>query len=130
MEDCRTRMTRLRLDDWKKLSAIAIQNHDLLKYSPSEIHTKTKLKKYIRVAVGEFLKDTWYPYLIFDKETKKYAGCTSFGNYVVQHKRVEIGWTWLGREFQGTGLNKHVKYLMLGYAFEKLNMNRVEFKID
>ena len=35
-----------------------------------------------------------------------------------------------GKRFQGTGLNKHCKYLLLEFAFEQLNMERVEFRAD
>ena len=41
-----------------------------------------------------------------------------------------IGWTWIGKQFQGTGLNKHMKFLMLQYAFETLKFDKVEFRVD
>jgi len=46
------------------------------------------------------------------------------------NKVLEIGATWIGRQFQGTGLNKHMKFLMLQYAFETLGIEKVEFRID
>jgi RimJ/RimL family protein N-acetyltransferase len=46
------------------------------------------------------------------------------------NKVLEIGATWIGREFQGTGLNANMKFLMLQYAFETLNFEKVEFRID
>ena len=45
-------------------------------------------------------------------------------------KVLHIGWTWIGKEFQGTGLNFQMKYLMLKYAFETLDFDKVEFRID
>jgi RimJ/RimL family protein N-acetyltransferase len=43
---------------------------------------------------------------------------------------IEIGSTWIGRQFQGTGLNLNMKFLMLQYAFETLNFNKVDFRAD
>lgn len=46
------------------------------------------------------------------------------------NKVVEIGSTWIGRDYQGTGLNGHVKKLMLDHAFGPLGYEKVEFRID
>ena len=67
---------------------------------------------------------------IFDKQSNLLVGSTSIGNISERDKRVEIGWTWLGREFQGKGINDKVKYLLLKYCFEELDYERVEFKTD
>lgn len=58
------------------------------------------------------------------------AGSTRFMNYEPAHKRVEIGSTWYGVEFQRTPVNTETKLLLLTYAFEQLGMNRVELKTD
>ncbi|MGH2623385.1 MAG: GNAT family N-acetyltransferase [Sphingobacterium sp.] len=51
-------------------------------------------------------------------------------NWIIQNKRLEIGWTWIGEKFQGTGINAVCKGLLLDYCFDNLNLRRVEFKID
>jgi len=43
---------------------------------------------------------------------------------------LQLGYTWYGKDFQGTGLNKHCKYLLLSFAFENIGMERVEFRAD
>lgn len=43
---------------------------------------------------------------------------------------MHIGWTWIGSQFQGTGLNTNIKFLMLEYAFEILKFEKIEFRID
>jgi N-acetyltransferase len=43
---------------------------------------------------------------------------------------VEIGWTWVGREWQRTAVNTEAKYLLLRHAFETLGCIRVELKTD
>jgi len=47
---------------------------------------------------------------------------------VAEHKRLEIGWTWIGSAHQRTGANREAKLLQLTHAFETLDANRVEFK--
>jgi RimJ/RimL family protein N-acetyltransferase len=43
---------------------------------------------------------------------------------------LEIGSTWIGREFQGSGLNTKMKHLMINYAFKEMNFEKIEFRID
>ena len=62
--------------------------------------------------------------------TNRMAGSTRYMNMELGHKRVEIGSTWYGLEFQRTGVNTECKYLLLGHAFEQLGVNRVELKTD
>ncbi|MCE7054573.1 GNAT family N-acetyltransferase [Algoriphagus sp. AGSA1] len=69
-------------------------------------------------------------FVVFDKLIQKIVGSTAFGNYSERDERIEIGWTWLGKEFHGTGINQAMKLLMLEYCFEKLKLKRVEIKTD
>jgi len=58
------------------------------------------------------------------------VGSTRFGNIDRENRRVEIGWTWIGRRWQRTVVNTETKYLMLRHAFESLGCVRVELKTD
>jgi RimJ/RimL family protein N-acetyltransferase len=58
------------------------------------------------------------------------AGCTRLAEISWNDERGQIGWTWIGRDFQGSGLNKEMKFLILRYGFEVLGLNRIEFKAD
>ncbi len=69
-------------------------------------------------------------YTVIDKRTGEVAGSTAFGNYSARDQRVEIGWTWLGKAFHGTGINQSMKKVMLDYCFEQLKLKRVEIKTD
>jgi RimJ/RimL family protein N-acetyltransferase len=69
-------------------------------------------------------------FAIFEKNQNRLVGSTAFGNYVPRDQRIEIGWTWLGKEFHGSKINYEMKMLMLDYAFENLQMKRVEIKTD
>jgi len=58
------------------------------------------------------------------------AGSTRFMAHSPEHRRIEIGWTWLRRSAWGTGANVEAKLLLLEHAFERCGMQRVEFKTD
>lgn len=62
-----------------------------------------------------------------DKKSNNYVGSTRFYGIFLENQTLEIGYTWYGKKYQGTGINKNCKYLLLEFAFEKLNMERVAF---
>ncbi|MGI9545313.1 MAG: GNAT family N-acetyltransferase [Cyclobacteriaceae bacterium] len=129
-ENDRVRLAPLEVSNIGDLQAIALEEISLLQYSPSEIHLEEKLRQYVETAIESREKKIRYPYIIFDKLQDQYAGSTSFGNVSNKDLRLEIGWTWIGKNFQGSGLNQACKSLMLEYAFDTLSFERVEFKID
>jgi len=112
------------------LLPISINNPTLLQYSPSPFGKEEMLQQNFDIAFENRKKQEWYPFVIFDKRSQKYAGSTSFLNISNHNKRVEIGATWLGPQFQRTGLNRNCKYLLFQYAFETLQFERVELKTD
>lgn len=71
-----------------------------------------------------------YPFIVFDKRTNEYAGSTRFYDINLSFQTLQLGYTWYGKRFRGTGLNAHCKYLLLQFAFEEMNMLRVEFRAD
>jgi RimJ/RimL family protein N-acetyltransferase len=58
------------------------------------------------------------------------AGSTSYMSLAPEHRRLEIGNTWMHPSTWGTGANVEAKYLLLRHAFETLGCLRVEFKTD
>ncbi|MFK7833802.1 MAG: GNAT family N-acetyltransferase [Winogradskyella sp.] len=129
LENERVRLELLTLDNYKFLKHIA-QEKDLLTFSPSDISTPEKLNDYVHIAIHGHYHKLCFPFIIYDKVKKAYAGSTRFGHINQTNKVLHIGWTWIGHEFQGTGLNAHIKFLMLQYAFETLEFEKVEFRID
>ncbi|GAB5563039.1 MAG: GNAT family protein [Winogradskyella sp.] len=129
LENTRVRLSPLTLDNYHNLNAIANEK-DLIYYSPSKISSPEALKDYVEIAIKGNEEGTIIPFLVFDKASQRYAGSTRFGLINWKNKVLHIGWTWIGQEFQGTGLNKNMKFLMLQYAFETLEFEKVEFRID
>ena len=129
LENTRVKLTLLDLSNCEHLEQIA-QEKDLIFYSPSDISTPEKLRDYVQVAVDGYYHKTTIPFIIYDKEKHDYSGSTRFGLINWQNKVLHIGWTWIGQDFQGTGLNANMKFLMLQYAFETLEFEKIEFRID
>jgi RimJ/RimL family protein N-acetyltransferase len=58
------------------------------------------------------------------------VGSTSYLSLVPEHRRLEIGNTWMHPSVWDTGANVEAKYMLLRHAFERLGCLRVEFKTD
>lgn len=129
LENTRALLKPLTEEDFDGLITIGLEP-SLWKLSLNKIETRDDLLNYLQTAIRQRELSQSLPFTILDKETGQIAGCTRYGNIVFEHKRLEIGWTWLGVEYQKTGLNRACKYELLRYAFEELGMLRVELKTD
>ena len=129
LENERVILKPLKISDVETLNEIAY-HPQMWSVGMSNLKEPAHLKTYIESALVEKKQQLSYPFLIFDKQKKRVAGSTRFGNISFLNKRLEIGWTWIHPDFQGTGLNINCKYLLLQFAFETLLFNRVEIKTD
>jgi RimJ/RimL family protein N-acetyltransferase len=69
-------------------------------------------------------------FAVIDQVTGRAIGGSTYLDYSEKDRRVEIGSTWLGRAHWRTPANTEGKRLLLGHAFEGLEMNRVQLKTD
>ncbi|MGK0427890.1 MAG: RimJ/RimL family protein N-acetyltransferase [Ulvibacter sp.] len=130
LENKEVRLRPLTIDDIISLSEFSINEPNLWKYSLTPADGLEHLENYINLALEGRRNSTSYPFIVYDKRTNRYAGCTRFYDFQKQHQTTQIGYTWYGENFQGTGLNKNCKFLLLEFAFEKLKLERVEFRAD
>lgn len=65
------------------------------------------------------------PFVIIDKTQNKIVGSTSYLNIFLEHKAIEIGFTFLTPSAQRSFVNRRCKLLLLTHAFETLQLNRV-----
>ncbi len=128
LEDERARLEPLTQKHFEPLLAIALNNPDIWKFTLAHIVDEAGFTRYFNTALKERENKASYPFAMFDKKENRYAGCTRYANISARDKRLEIGWTWIDPLLQGSGINKHNKYLMLNFAFEELKLNRVELK--
>lgn len=130
LENAKVKLQPLSKEDAVSLAGIALAEPELFSLMSQQLKTNSDVYAFIRKALDEFNEGVALPFLVIDKATGKVVGTTRFGNLVREHKRVEIGWTWLSEAYHGTGVNKAMKFLMLQYAFETLQFNRVEIKTN
>ena len=130
LENERVLLRPLSIKDIEHLTYFSMNEPELWKYSMQQANGLENLKKYIVTALENKQNKTEYPFIIFDKQTQQYAGSTRFYDIQLHHQMLQLGYTWIGKNFQGTGLNKHCKFLLLQFAFEQMNMHRVEFRAD
>lgn len=120
----------LRGDDCENLRIFAEQEPALWTYSSQKADSLAHLQRYIQTAMQAREEGKEYSFIVFDKRTGQYAGSTRFYDIQLYHRTVLLGYTWYGKAFQGTGLNRHCKFLLLQFAFERMGMERVEFRAD
>ena len=106
------------------------QDEDAWKYFTLNLADKDHLRKWMDTAFADRLTNTRRPFTIIEKSSNKIAGSMSMGNISMYDLRLEIGWSWLGKNFRGTGVNGHSKYAKMKYAFDESHFERVEFKTD
>jgi RimJ/RimL family protein N-acetyltransferase len=92
--------------------------------------TVAELRAWAEAAIVGRDAGTELPFATIDRATGRPIGSSRYLNIVLEHRRVEIGWTWVAPAWQRTGVNREAKLLMLAHAFDTLGCRRVEFKTD
>lgn len=130
LENDRVLLRPLQPEDLDVLKEFSLNEPELWTYSLVSGAGVENLQAYMRAAFADKVKETAYPFIVFDKRTQRFVGSTRFYDYQPKHNTVQLGYTWYGKEAQGTGLNKNCKFLLLQFAFEELGLDRVEFRAD
>lgn len=111
------------------LAAVGL-DEELWRWIPSPVRTLEEMAAYIATALREQAQGVSLPFALVERQTGRPIGSTRYGNIDRTNHRVEIGWTWVAREWQRTAINTEAKYLLLKHAFETLGCIRVELKTD
>jgi RimJ/RimL family protein N-acetyltransferase len=130
LEDEHVLLRPLQADDYERLLPYAINEPNTWQYSLVNAAGEAGMKKYVDDALAAKATGKEYPFIVFDKITNTYAGSTRFYDIQPAHLSMQLGFTWYGEKFRGTKLNKHCKLLLLGFAFEQIGAERVEFRAD
>nr|WP_068892804.1 GNAT family N-acetyltransferase [Pedobacter panaciterrae] len=102
---------------------------DIWRFATQKGDTEDDLRKYLLLALEGRNAKKEYPFVIIDKRTNAYAGSSRFYDIKLNQHSLNLGYTWYGQQFHGTGLNKHCKYLLFNFAFNN-GFERVEFAAD
>ena len=116
--------------DFDRFLELARQDESMWQYFSLNLGDEKQLQRWFDITWRDKAADTRRPFTIIDKQSGLVGGSSSLGNIARTDLRAEIGWSWLGKDFRSTGLNKHAKFAMMRYCFEELNFERVEFKTD
>jgi len=105
-------------------------DEELVRLTQSYAPTPEGLRAYIEKALRLQARGAALPFAVIATTVGRAIGSSRYAAIDGANRRLEIGWTWYGREFQRTAVNTETKYLMLRHAFEALGCVRVEFKTD
>ena len=105
-------------------------DEELWRWTVALVRSPHDMRAYIESALALRAEGTAYPFTTFERASGRIVGSTRYGNIDAANRRLEIGWTWIGRQWQRTGINTDAKYLMLRHAFEVMDCVRVELKTD
>lgn len=94
------------------------------------VPSSATMAAYIASALNAQSQGRELPFVIIRKSSGQVVGSTRFFHIDRDHRRVEIGYTWLSASAQRTGVNTEAKLLLLAHAFEHLRCIRVEFVTD
>ena len=119
-------LTTAHLDE---LCAVGL-DEDLWRWIPTPIRSEADLRAYIESAFEGQKQGSMLPFATIEKRSGRAIGSTRYANIDLKNRRLEIGWTWIARDWQRTAVNTEAKFLMLRHAFETLGCIRVEFKTD
>lgn len=129
LENRRVRLRPLEATDFEELKLVAFEPA-LWEYTLTRADDVVSLAAYIAAAMQARQAGQRYPFAIIDRATGRLAGSTSYYNMDLADQRLSIGYTWVGTEFQRTGLNRAAKHLLLCQAFDQLGCERVELETD
>ena len=130
IETTRAILRPIQESDFDSFLHLAQQDPDMWSYFSLNLADPSQLSKWMEQHFAEQKSGTRRPFTIIDKSSERIAGSSSMGNISYHDLRLEIGWSWLGKDFRSTGLNRHAKYAMMKHAFDTQHFERVEFKTD
>ena len=123
------RLEPLRPDHVPGLAAVGL-DPAIWRWTIARPQTEADLREWAETAIRGRDAGTEFPFVTHDVATGRPIGSSRYMNIVLEHRRLEIGWTWVAPAWQRTGANREAKLLMLTHAFETLGCRRVEFKTD
>jgi len=93
-------------------------------------NTEDDLRAWVREILRRQARGTDLPFTVVSQDSGQPIGTTRFMEILPQHRGLEIGGTWYGVDYQGSGVNAEAKLLLLTHAFEAWRCIRVQIKTD
>lgn len=130
LEGPRLRLEPLRMEHVEELYQ-AVRDPDIwtwLSWGPPA--SVDDIRGYVRNAMDAQIRGEHLPWLTRRRSDGRAIGTTRFAHIDRVNRSVEIGYSMLGPDARGTGLNAEAKYLQLRHAFEDLGAIRVWLNTD
>ncbi|OQD44108.1 GNAT family N-acetyltransferase [Croceivirga radicis] len=119
----------MQLEDFEAMKTLTLDTQ-MWYYFTADLSNEATLKNWITTAIKNREQQKELPFTLVDPINGAVIGTTRIGNISVKDCRVEIGWTWIAKAYQGTGINSLVKRLLFNYLFTETGTLRIEFKTD
>lgn len=128
LENVRARLSPLTLENMEVLEIVA-NAPEIWTYFLEKGLGKTQFTQYMLSAIEQRTLGRSYPFIVFDKSKNKAVGITRLYDLNEELQTIKMGHTWYGVPYQGSGINKHCKYLLFEFIFEELGMERIGFGV-
>ncbi len=103
---------------------------ELWALQPAPIDSAADMRRYVEAALADQARGVSLPFAIIEQQSGRVIGSTRYMDIALEHRRLEIGATWLAPAWQRTAANSEAKLLLLTHAFEVLGVNRVVLKTE
>jgi len=128
LEGRHVRLEPLALDHLDDLCKAGLEE-EIWRWLPP-VRTADEMRAWIETGLRDQANGVAVPFATRHLASGRFVGSTRYANIDRAHRRVEIGWTWIARDWQRTAVNTDAKYLMLRHAFETWGCIRVALKTD
>jgi N-acetyltransferase len=125
----KVRLEPLTLDHVPALAEVGLEPA-LWRWTLARPTSESDLRAWAEATIANREAGLEFPFATIDQATDRPIGSSRYLNIALEHRRLEIGWTWVAPAWQRTGANREAKLLMLEHAFDVLGCRRVEFKTD
>jgi len=124
------RLEPLSLAHVEGLFAIGQQREDWAYLPVPGLCAAADARQWVEQALQLAERGAQCPFVLVHPASGRPMGSTRFMNIRERDRGLEIGYSWLGRDYQRTAVNTEAKYLLLSHAFDALDALRVELKTD
>jgi N-acetyltransferase len=128
LENERALLRPIEENDFNNLLPFSLNEPEIWNYGLLTAAGEDNLRNYIKLAVDYRYEKKEYTFIVFDKKANAWAGSTRFYDIQQSYLTAQLGYTWYGKDFQRTGLNRHCKLLLLSFVFEEWRLERLEFR--
>ena len=129
LEGRHVRLEPMSLEHLGGLTEVGL-DEELWRWTATRVASPAEMRAYVAAALEDQRRGGSLPFVTVERGSGRVVGSTRFGNIDAENRKAEIGWTWVGREWQRTAVNTEAKLLMLAHAFDVWRCVRVELKTD